>query len=125
SQMFFRFDGRRAQANALGLQRDFRQPEVENFRLSTSGHENVCRFDVTMDDSFRMCRVQGIRDLDTQIEHRLDLQWLAIDLMPERLPLQQFHRNEGPSINLVNFVDRAYIRVIEGRSGAGLTAESL
>jgi hypothetical protein len=32
--------------------------------------------------------------------------------MPESLPVQQFHRDECSSINLVNLMDRADIRMI-------------
>ncbi len=42
-----------------------------------------------------------------QIEHRLDLQRLARDPMPERLPLQQFHGDESSPIGFINLVDRA------------------
>jgi hypothetical protein len=37
--------------------------------------------------------------------------------MPERLPFQQFHRDEGSPLDLVDFVDRADLRVIERGSG--------
>jgi len=32
--------------------------------------------------------------------------------MSERLPLQQFHRNEGLPIDLIDLVDRADVRVV-------------
>ena len=69
-----------------------------------------------MDDSFGMCRVQSVSYLDAQIEHRFDLQRFAFDGVPERLPLQQFHGNEGSPISLVNLVDRADVRVVSGCS---------
>jgi hypothetical protein len=75
-----------------------------------------------------MCRIQRIGNLDAQIEHRFDLQRLAGDPVPECLPLQQFHGDEGPSAHFVNFVDRADVRVVQrGRSfGFALkTAEGL
>ena len=75
-----------------------------------------------------MCRVERIGDLDAQIEHRLDLQRLAGNPVPERLPLQQFHGDEGSPIGLVNLVDRADVRVIQRGCGLGFalkTAEGL
>jgi len=60
-----------------------------------------------------MCRVERVGNLDAQIEHCLDFQRLAIDPMSERLPLQQFHRNERPPIDLIDFVDRADVRVVQ------------
>ena len=64
----------------------------------------------------------------SQVEHHLDLQRLAGDLVPQGLPLQQFHGNEGSPLGLVDFVDGADVRVVQrGRSfGFPLeTAESL
>ena len=78
-----------------------------------------------MDDCFRMCSVEGVGDLDAQIEHGLHFQRLAIDLVPEGLPFQQFHDDERPSIDFVNFVNRADVRMIQGGSGACLSPESL
>ena len=53
---------------------------------------------------------------------------LASDPMPKRLALQEFHGDEGSPISLVNLVDGANVRMIQGRSGFGFalkTAESL
>src|SRR6266849_893586 len=75
-----------------------------------------------------MGSVQGIGDLDSQIEHRLDLQRLATDPAPEGLPLQQFHGDEGSSLGLVNLVDGADVRMIQCRGSLGFalkTAECL
>ena len=71
-----------------------------------------------------MCRIQRIGDLDAQIEHRLDLQRLASDPVPERLPLQQFHGDEGSPIGLVNLVDRADVRMVQRGRGLGLPLEA-
>ena len=77
-----------------------------------------------MDDSLRMCRVERIGNLDAQIENRLDLQRLATDLVSERLPLQQFHGDEGSPIGLVDFVDRADVRMVQRGRSFGLPLES-
>jgi hypothetical protein len=82
-----------------------------------AGHGGLTRrstSDVSVDDSFRMCGVEGVGHLDSQIEHGFDLQRLATDPLSERLPFQQFHGDEGSSIGLVNFVDRADVRVVQG-----------
>jgi hypothetical protein len=84
--------------------------------------------DITMDNTLRMCRVESVSDLDALIEHRFDLQRLAIYQVPECLALQQFHRNESSSICLVDLVDRADVWVVQGGRGFGFplkTAEGL
>ena len=60
-----------------------------------------------------MSRVERVGNLDSQIEHRLDLQRLAADYVPERLAFQQFHGNKGSPIDLVDLMDRADVRVIK------------
>ena len=71
-----------------------------------------------------MCRVERVGDLDAQIEHRFDLQRLASDPVPECLPLQQFHRDEGSPIGLINLVDRADVWVVQGGRGFGFPLET-
>jgi hypothetical protein len=63
----------------------FRQPEVQNLRLPSICYKDVPGLDVPMDDSFRVRGVQRIGDLDGQIEHCFDIQWLAMDLVSESL----------------------------------------
>jgi hypothetical protein len=60
-----------------------------------------------------MRRIEGVGDLDAQIEHSFNLQRLATDPVPERLPHQQFHGYEGSPIGLIDFVDRADVRVVK------------
>ena len=80
-------------------------------------HKDVRWLDVSMDDALRMRGVESIGDLDAQLEHRFALLRLASDHVPERLPLQQFHGDEGSPIGLVNLVDRADVRVVQGGRG--------
>jgi hypothetical protein len=52
------------------------------------------------------------------------LQRLAADYVPQRPPLQQFHCDEGSPIGVVNLVDRADVRVIQGGRSLGLPLEA-
>jgi hypothetical protein len=110
--MFLGLDGRGTEGHALWLQGDFGETEVENLRLTSISHEDVRGLDVPMDDSLRVCRIESICELDSQIEHRFDLQRLTRDPVPECLAFQQFHSDEGSPIGFVNFVDRADVRVV-------------
>src|SRR5215831_9171136 len=44
--------------------------------------------------------------------------------MPECLSLQQFHGNEGSPICLVNFIDRADVRVVQRGGGLGFSLKT-
>src|SRR5262249_48367935 len=100
-----------------------RQTEVKNLRLPASRHEDVCWLDVAVNDSFGMCRIHGVRDLDSEIEHGFDLQRFSGYEVLESLPLQQFHRNESSPVSLVNLGDRAVGGVVQGGGGFGFALE--
>jgi hypothetical protein len=77
---------------------------------------------------FECAASRASSDLDAQIEHRFDLQRLSTDPVPERLPHQQFHGYEGSPIGLIDFVDRADVRMVQRGRSLGLplkTAESV
>src|ERR1700746_2326250 len=77
-----------------------------------------------MNDSSGMCRVQSVSYLDAQIEYCLVLQRSAIDPVPERQPLQQFHGDEGSPFALINLINRADVRVVEGGRSFGFPLET-
>src|SRR4029077_19682752 len=47
-----------------------------------------------------------------------------VDQVPECLSLQQFHRDERPTIDLINFIDRANVGMVKSGGSASLTAEA-
>ena len=57
----------------------FRQTEIQNFYLSALRYENVRRLDVAVHDSTGMCGVEGVGDLNSQIEQLSCLQRTAFD----------------------------------------------
>ena len=71
-----------------------------------------------------MCGVERVGDLDAQIEHSFNFQRFARDPVPKRLSLQQFHSDEGAPIGIVNLVDRADVRVVQGGCSLGLPLET-
>ena len=50
---------------------------------------------------------------------------VATQPLLERLPLQEFHRNERQSFVLSDFINRADVGMIQGRGGPGFTLEAL
>ncbi len=103
---------------------DLCQSEIENLRLPATGYEDVGGLDVLMNDALGVCGVESVGNLNAQIEYRFDLQRLATDSVSERLPLQQFHGDEGSPIDLVDFMDRADVRVVQRGRRLGLPLEA-
>ena len=69
--------------------------------------------------------IERIGNLNSQVEQEVDRQRLAVDTVLQRLPLEKLHREEGAAVVFANVVDRADIRMIEGRGGASLPPEPL
>src|SRR5215813_15330903 len=82
-------------ANRLGLKTDFGQPEIENLRLTSIRNEDVCWFDVPVDDPFRVCGVKAVCDLDAEVEHCFHVQRLSSHLVLEGLAFQILHAMKG------------------------------
>jgi hypothetical protein len=78
-----------------------------------------------MNDSFAVGCVQGVGNLDADIEQRLQLESPAKDHFPQSLAFQIFHHQEEAPLVLANFVNGADVGVIQSRGGAGLTPEAL
>ena len=122
--MFLGLYGRGAQGSTLRLGGDLRQPEVQNLRLTSVRHEDVRWLDVPVNDSLGVCCIQCICNLDAEIKHRLDLKGFARAHVPESLALQQFHRDKGSPIRLVDLVNRANVRVVQRGRSLGFPLES-
>ena len=63
---------RRKATRRTGRNHHFRQPEIQYFSVPTLGHKDVGRFDVPVDDAFRMSRIERIGNLDRQWQNQLD-----------------------------------------------------
>src|SRR5262245_51751786 len=63
-----------------------------------------------------MCGVQGVRNLDRQVQQPLEFQWSALDVVLERLSLKQFHGDERLPAMLVDVINRADVGVKGGEA---------
>ena len=50
----------------------FGQPKVEDLSVPTLRNENICWFDITMNDVFGVGSIESVRDLDGQREQHLN-----------------------------------------------------
>src|SRR5580704_3958822 len=93
--------------------------------MSPLGQKEICGLDVAMNDSFVVGCVQGVGNLDADIEQRLQLESPAKDHFPQSLAFPVFHHQEKATLVLANFVNGADIGVIQSRGGARFTPETL
>ena len=103
----------------------FREAEIENFGVAAGGDKNICRFDIAMDDIFRVSRFEGIGNLNSQREDIFERHGAASDAFFKRLAVEILHDDEGAAVFFADIVNRADIRMIERRRRLRFTAESL
>ena len=87
-------------------------------------HENVGRLDVAMDDAFGVRGIKGVGNLDGQRQNEFWFHRLPCDAMLQRQTVQTLHGNERFAVLVVDFVDGADVRMIQGRSGLGFALET-
>jgi hypothetical protein len=103
---------------------DLRQSKVENLGVALIGGENICWFDIPVNDSLRVCRVQRISHLYRNIQQLLQFHGPTRDGVFQGLAFQKFHSNEGFAAFLTNIVNRADIVMIQCGSGLCFPLES-
>ena len=57
-----------------------REAEIEDFGSSALGDENICGFDVAVNDSFRVRGLQSFRYFDAQLEQFVEGKRLPVDV---------------------------------------------
>src|SRR4029077_18986607 len=93
--------------------------------MSPLGQKQICRLDIAMNDSFGVGCVQGVGNLDADIEQRIQLESPTEDHFPQSLAFQIFHHQEESPLVLANFMNGADVWVIQSRGGARFTPEAL
>ncbi len=72
-----------------------------------------------MHDVLGVCGIQCFGDLDSEFQNDVDLQQRSVEPTPKCLALEQLHHDEGLALVLIDLVDRADVRMVQGCRGAG------
>ena len=99
--------------------------KVEEFDVTTTGDKYVGGFQVAMNDSFFVGKLQGIANLSAEAENRLDAHRARPDGLGERLPFDQLHGDEGDAVGFAGVIHGADVGVIEAGGGASLSAKAI
>ena len=111
----------------LGGLGDRGKAEVEQLRVAARRDEDVRRLDVAVDDARRMRGVERIGDLHADVDDGSDRKRSAREPFVQREAAEQFHYEIRASVGfggLADVVNRADIRMIEPRRGAGFALEA-
>ena len=120
-----RRQGRRRLGRGPSVRHQLGQPEVEDLGVARRREEEVGRLDVPMNDPFGVRRLQTVGHLQRHRQDLVHLQPLPEHALLQRLALEQLHRDEVLPLVLVDVVDGADVRVIQGRGRLGLPLEAL
>ena len=92
---------------------DFGKTEIQHLGLPAPGDENVRRLDVAMDDSRAVRRVQGVRELNGQVQQLLQRQRLARNQILECYAVEMLHHDEHAPGVFADVVDGADAGMIQ------------
>ena len=92
--------------------------------MTTIGHENVGRLDVTVDNSLAVRGVERIGNFNGQGKQAIEFHRPCADQMLQRLAAEAFHHDEHMSFVLADFVDGADVGMIQRRCGTSLASKT-
>ena len=92
--------------------------------MPVGGDEDIRGFDVPVNDSLSVGRVQSVRDLDRQFQESIRFEARPLNEMFESLALQQLHGDKGLAFILIHIVNGADVRVIQTGGSLGLALET-
>ena len=74
--------------------------------------------------AFRMRRIQGVGDVESDLQQAMQFHRLAADQMPEGDAIQKLHDDEGLVVIVVDLVDGADVGMVQGGSSARLATKA-
>ncbi len=91
--------------------------------MSALRDKNIRGLDVAMDDAFGVRGVEGVGDLDSQLEQGFEFYGPRTDTMQSHT-VEKFHRDEGLAVLIANVVDGADVGMVQGGRSLGFALKS-
>src|SRR5580693_7041618 len=103
---------------------NLRKPKIKNLSVPTRGDKDVCRLNVTVNNTRGVSSIQSIGDLGCEEEQTIRLKGSSNHKMLERYALQKFHGDKRLLLLSTNVVNGAYVRMIQRRGCLGLAPKA-
>jgi len=88
------------------------------------GDKDIGGLDVSMDDALGVRCVKRVANLNAKRQNQLGFHRSPSDAVLQRQAIQKLHSDERFAVLVVNFVDRANIRVVQCRGSFGLALKA-
>ena len=105
------------------MRSELRQAEVEQLDAAPGEHD-VRGLQIPMDDRVSMCLVERVGDLNRVPKRLVERQCAFLQAFSQRLPFEVLHDEVVDAVLLTNIMERADMRVIQRRDGAGFALEA-
>jgi hypothetical protein len=92
--------------------------------VATVGHKDVSGLDVAVNDTLAVGGVEGVGDLNAQVQQGIEFDRTAVDDVLQRLAGEALHHDEELVLVLSDFVDGADIGMVQRGGGARLAAKT-
>jgi len=102
----------------------FRQTEVEDFRVTIRGDNDVLRLDVAVDDAHLVRGGDRRGDLRSIVQNVVDGHRAASDSVAERLAFDELHGDEAKVVVRSDLVDVGDVRMMDSGCGPRLLDEA-
>jgi hypothetical protein len=91
---------------------DLSEAEIGNLGVTAPGDENIGGFDVAVHDALGVRCIEGVGDLDGDIEEAIEFERLAGDEMFERNAFEELHDDESFAVLFPDVVNGRDVRMI-------------
>src|SRR6185437_248599 len=78
-----------------------------------------------MNDACVVCRIESCKHLDTDVEYLWKLESFAVQVMTQRLAIDEFRCNERQPIDFAKLKNRENVRLVQRRRDFRFLAEAL
>ena len=104
---------------------EFRETEIENLHPTIFGHEEVLRFQVSVNDPFLMCRGQSLRNLHRVVNGTLHRERASSQPITQCLPFQKLGNDIGSVFVQAELMDHQQIWMVQHPRGTRFLLEAL
>jgi hypothetical protein len=105
--------------------RELGQAEVEDFGVAAIRDKEVRGLNVAMNDSFAVCGIEPVGDLDASREQSFQFHGTPGHAVLQRGAFQKLQRNERFLVLFTDVIDRADVGMIQCGCGFGFTPKAL